>query len=172
MAPVAWDHARDAPRNGKCRMHGALSTGPKFVEGRAAVARAQRKRWTKWRRANAAAQGCSCVATSQLHFGMVGAAAGGVSCRPGGCGRRTACVHMTTNPAVSPGAVRMRRLRARRRKTNMRVLAIEIDALDCAALWMHDFLLPGESAANREHLARALRRMLNSLRSTIHKGIH
>ena len=34
-APVVWDKERDAPRNGRCRMHGGLSTGPKTAEGRA-----------------------------------------------------------------------------------------------------------------------------------------
>ena len=31
-----------APRNGRCRMHGGLSTGPRTVEGRARVAAATR----------------------------------------------------------------------------------------------------------------------------------
>ena len=35
MAPVVWDDERDAPRNGRCRMHGGLSTGPRTSEGRA-----------------------------------------------------------------------------------------------------------------------------------------
>ena len=34
-APVVWDVERDAPRNGRCRMHGGASTGPKTPEGRA-----------------------------------------------------------------------------------------------------------------------------------------
>ena len=35
MAPVVWDIERNAPRNGRCRMHGGASTGPKTPEGRA-----------------------------------------------------------------------------------------------------------------------------------------
>lgn len=34
MAPVVWDKEHDKPRNGRCRMHGGLSTGAKSVEGR------------------------------------------------------------------------------------------------------------------------------------------
>ncbi len=34
-APVVWDVDRDAPRNGRCKMHGGASTGPKTPEGRA-----------------------------------------------------------------------------------------------------------------------------------------
>ena len=33
-APAVWDKARDRPVNGRCRMHGGLSTGPKTLEGR------------------------------------------------------------------------------------------------------------------------------------------
>lgn len=33
-APPVWDDERDAPRNGRCRMHGGLSTGPTSAEGR------------------------------------------------------------------------------------------------------------------------------------------
>ena len=34
-APVVWDDERDAPRNGRCRVHGGCSTGPRTSEGRA-----------------------------------------------------------------------------------------------------------------------------------------
>ncbi len=34
-APAVWDRERDRPMNGRCRMHGGLSTGPKTPEGRA-----------------------------------------------------------------------------------------------------------------------------------------
>lgn len=34
QAPAVWDHEKDRPRNGRCRMHGGLSTGPRTVEGR------------------------------------------------------------------------------------------------------------------------------------------
>jgi len=29
QAPAVWDYVNDCPRNGRCRMHGGLSTGPK-----------------------------------------------------------------------------------------------------------------------------------------------
>jgi hypothetical protein len=33
QAPAVWDKARDRPRNGRCKLHGGLSTGAKTVEG-------------------------------------------------------------------------------------------------------------------------------------------
>lgn len=33
-APVIWDHENNRPRNGRCRIHGGLSTGPKTLEGK------------------------------------------------------------------------------------------------------------------------------------------
>ncbi len=33
-ARAVWDKERDRPVNGRCRMHGGLSTGPKTAEGR------------------------------------------------------------------------------------------------------------------------------------------
>jgi hypothetical protein len=35
----------------RCRLHGGLSTGPKTPEGRARIAKAQRRRWARWRTA-------------------------------------------------------------------------------------------------------------------------
>jgi len=35
QAAAVWDKANDRPRNGRCRMHGGLSTGPKTLAGRA-----------------------------------------------------------------------------------------------------------------------------------------
>src|SRR5574340_119132 len=29
QAPAVWDHRQDRARNGRCRMHGGLSTGPR-----------------------------------------------------------------------------------------------------------------------------------------------
>ena len=37
-APAVWDRERDRPRNGRCRMHGGLSTGPRTPEGRRVAA--------------------------------------------------------------------------------------------------------------------------------------
>jgi hypothetical protein len=34
QAPAVWDRERDRPRNGRCRMHGGLSTGPRTEEGK------------------------------------------------------------------------------------------------------------------------------------------
>ena len=34
-APVVWDVDRNAPRNGRCKIHGGMSSGPKTPEGRA-----------------------------------------------------------------------------------------------------------------------------------------
>lgn len=69
-----------------------------------------------------------------------------------------------TPPQPSPSAIRMRRLRQRRQDMNARVVALEIDARDCAALWKGGFFVTGESAATREHVAKALRRLLDSIR--------
>ena len=41
-APAVWCAATRRPRNGRCRVHGGLSTGPRTVEGRARVAAATR----------------------------------------------------------------------------------------------------------------------------------
>ena len=32
-APVVWDPSQDAPRNGRCRCHGGMSTGPRDRQG-------------------------------------------------------------------------------------------------------------------------------------------
>ncbi len=37
-APPVWDKRLDRPVNGRCRMHGGLSTGPKTEEGRRRIA--------------------------------------------------------------------------------------------------------------------------------------
>jgi hypothetical protein len=39
---------RPAPRNGRCRFHGGLSTGPKTPEGRKRVGDAARARYKAW----------------------------------------------------------------------------------------------------------------------------
>lgn len=36
-----------ALRNGRCKLHGGKSTGPKTAEGRARIAAAQRARWQR-----------------------------------------------------------------------------------------------------------------------------
>ncbi len=44
QAPAVWDRRRDRPVNGRCRMHGGLSTGPKTEEGRRRIAESNRAR--------------------------------------------------------------------------------------------------------------------------------
>ncbi len=43
-APPVWDKRLDRPVNGRCRMHGGLSTGPKTEEGRRRIAESNRAR--------------------------------------------------------------------------------------------------------------------------------
>ncbi len=33
-APAVWDKENNRPRNGRCRMHGGSSTGPRTLEGK------------------------------------------------------------------------------------------------------------------------------------------
>jgi len=44
QAPAVWDTTRERARNGRCRMHGGLSTGPRTAEGRARIAASNRRR--------------------------------------------------------------------------------------------------------------------------------
>ena len=44
QAPVVWDADANAPRNGRCRLHGGLSTGPRTPEGRRRIGEAARLR--------------------------------------------------------------------------------------------------------------------------------
>ena len=47
-APAVWDHQDDVARNGRCRLHGGLSTGPRTEEGKRRTLealRAGRERW-------------------------------------------------------------------------------------------------------------------------------
>ncbi|MGH6952564.1 MAG: HGGxSTG domain-containing protein [Alphaproteobacteria bacterium] len=46
-APPVIDRGTGRPRNGRCRLHGGLSTGPRTPAGRATIAASQRKHW--WR---------------------------------------------------------------------------------------------------------------------------
>ena len=43
-APPVWDKRLDRAVNGRCRMHGGLSTGPKTEEGRRRIAESNRTR--------------------------------------------------------------------------------------------------------------------------------
>ncbi len=44
MAPAVWLPGEAQPRNGRCRVHGGLSTGPNTEAGRAAIAESNRRR--------------------------------------------------------------------------------------------------------------------------------
>jgi len=44
-APVVWDAARDRPVNGRCKLHGGMSTGPKTPEGKQRCAEGRRAYW-------------------------------------------------------------------------------------------------------------------------------
>ena len=44
QAPPVWDKRLDCPVNGRCRMHGGLSIGPKAEEGCQRIAQANRAR--------------------------------------------------------------------------------------------------------------------------------
>lgn len=50
-APAVWDKQRNCPRNGRCKLHGGKSTGPRTPEGKARIAATQRRRWQQWRAA-------------------------------------------------------------------------------------------------------------------------
>lgn len=43
-ARAVWRRGEAAPRNGRCRMHGGLSTGPRTPEGKAAIVESNRRR--------------------------------------------------------------------------------------------------------------------------------
>lgn len=65
-------------------------------------------------------------------------------------------------PKTSPGALRMRRLRERRRNNWTRVIEVEVSALDSLALRGAGFLRPGESAG--DGLPLAIARLVASIR--------
>lgn len=48
-APAVWNKRTNRPRNGRCKLHGGLSTGPRTAEGKTRIAAAQRERWRRWR---------------------------------------------------------------------------------------------------------------------------
>jgi hypothetical protein len=63
---------------------------------------------------------------------------------------------------LSTGAIRMRRLRKRRRNGWARIIAVEVNAMDAVALRGAGFLRHGESAV--DGLPLALRRLVTSIR--------
>ncbi len=46
--PVRHPRWPDMPRNGRCRLHGGLSTGPRTPEGRRRIGEAARSRYAAW----------------------------------------------------------------------------------------------------------------------------
>lgn len=44
QAPPVWDNFSDAAVNGRCKLHGGLSTGPKTEPGRQAIRESNRRR--------------------------------------------------------------------------------------------------------------------------------
>lgn len=44
QAPPVWDRDKDKPVNGRCKLHGGKSTGPKTDEGREAIRESNRRR--------------------------------------------------------------------------------------------------------------------------------
>ena len=48
QAPPVWDDARNQPVNGRCRLHGGLSTGPKTQKGRRRSLEALRRGRAAW----------------------------------------------------------------------------------------------------------------------------
>ena len=43
-APPVWDKSKDKAKNGRCKLHGGLSTGPKSKAGRDAIRASNRRR--------------------------------------------------------------------------------------------------------------------------------
>ncbi len=72
---------------------------------------------------------------------------------------------MTRELSQSKGAVRQRRLRARRKNGWIRVISVEIAAMDSIALRCAGYLRRDESA--RTDLPKALRRLLDSVRDAL-----
>ncbi|SPX61931.1 Uncharacterised protein [Legionella feeleii] len=44
QAPPVWDKNKDKPVNGRCKLHGGKSTGPKTEAGREAIRESNRRR--------------------------------------------------------------------------------------------------------------------------------
>jgi len=44
QAKAVWCDSTDSPRNGRCRLHGGLSTGPRSAAGRDAIRESNRRR--------------------------------------------------------------------------------------------------------------------------------
>lgn len=49
QASPVWCAAQDKPKNGRCKLHGGLSTGPKTAAGKEAIRASNKKRAQKQR---------------------------------------------------------------------------------------------------------------------------
>ncbi len=47
QAPPVWDKTADKPLNGRCKLHGGKSTGPRTEAGREAIRESNRRRKAK-----------------------------------------------------------------------------------------------------------------------------
>lgn len=47
QAPPVWNKLQDKARNGRCKLHGGLSTGPRTEAGREAIRASNRRRKRK-----------------------------------------------------------------------------------------------------------------------------
>ena len=56
-APAVWDAVRDRAVNGRCKLHGGLSTGPKTPEGKQRCAAGRRAYWAARRAERVAGAG-------------------------------------------------------------------------------------------------------------------
>jgi len=88
QARAVWDADRDAPRNGRCRVHGGVSTGPTSLAGRQRIRASNTRRAQRPRLAPAqAAPGGGGTAPSPGAGARpdpgTGGGGGGVSARPG-----------------------------------------------------------------------------------------
>lgn len=57
QAKAAWDETRCYVRNGRCRLHGGLSTGPKTAAGKRRIGEAARRRAQHQRQGDRQVQG-------------------------------------------------------------------------------------------------------------------
>ncbi len=47
-APAVWNRRDDVPRNGRCRMHGGLSSGPRTSDGKRRTLEALQEGRARW----------------------------------------------------------------------------------------------------------------------------
>ena len=70
---------------------------------------------------------------------------------------------MTRNPGpVSAAAIRMRKMRERRRCRRARIVSVEVTSADIANLLEKGFII-GDEPSVKVHLSKALQRLLRSI---------